>query len=214
MLLMAENTETETLGRKIIRLRLVKGLSQTKLGKLAGVDHATLSKVESEERNTISWRTAERLAPWLDISPELLMTKKATPEPKIKSPGILLEDVSSSLRAYMPVYNTVSAGEGIEPIDYIAITRSKPVPDTFRAYRVEGLCLEPEIKNGDTVIVDLERSPVAGNLVVVIFNGKASIKRFRENEKGEKWLENNQGSYKPEDVHQVGVVVGFYRDRV
>jgi SOS-response transcriptional repressor LexA len=75
---------------------------------------------------------------------------------------------------------------------------------------VKGLCLEPEIRDGDTVIVDTDLQPLSGDLIVGIIDGQASIKRYVE-KNGDKWLENNNGTYKPEDVHIHGVVVDFNR---
>jgi SOS-response transcriptional repressor LexA len=38
----------------------------------------------------------------------------------------------------------------------------------------------PDIKDGDTVIVDKARIPLNGNLVGVFLNGEASVKRYKE----------------------------------
>jgi SOS-response transcriptional repressor LexA len=38
----------------------------------------------------------------------------------------------------------------------------------------------PDIKDGDTVIVDKARIPLNGNLVGVFLNGEASVKRYKK----------------------------------
>ena len=77
---------------------------------------------------------------------------------------------------------------------------------------MKGLCLEPELHEGDTLIVDTALSPQDGDLVIVIVDGLASVKRFKDTGT-DKWLENNHGRYKPEDVYQVGVVTEYNRKR-
>ena len=74
-----------------------------------------------------------------------------------------------------------SAGmEGMEPIDYVDRMRARAAPETLCAYRVSGLCLEPDICPGDTVVVDTALSPANGDLVVVLVEGRAALKRYKE----------------------------------
>ena len=69
--------------------------------------------------------------------------------------------------------------------------------------------------------MDTALQPGNNDLVVVIIDGEASVKKYREkpsdraNEKGtpEKWLENNDDRIRPEEVHLVGVVVEYNRKR-
>jgi len=99
----------------------------------------------------------------------------------------------------------------VEPIDYVACTRIKAAPETLRAYRVDGLCLDPEIRHGDTIIVDTALNPTSGDLVVVIMAGKAAVKRYKQDSHDNKWLEDNDGRYQPEDVVLHGVVTEYVR---
>ena len=138
-----------------------------------------------------------------------------------RHPRAALSDLEVSIGAYVPVYGEVSAGAGIEPIDYVAGTRARKAPESYRAFRVKGLCLEPEIMDGDTLIVDTALQPQNGDLVVVLIEGQASVKKYRVapatrvSEKGRPnaWLENQNGKYRPEDVRQIGVVIEFNRKR-
>ncbi|MCJ7829387.1 MAG: XRE family transcriptional regulator [Dehalococcoidia bacterium] len=199
----------ESIGKRLRRLRLEAGLSQRELARRSGVDREYICQIEAGKTKSMTLRLAQRLAKGLDKPPGVFFGEsqdlKATPKTS-------LADLELSINAYMPVYAEVSAGEGIEPIDYVACTRKEAAPETLRAYRVKGLCLKPEIEEGDTVIVDTQLSPTNGDLVLVIIEGQASVKRYREGE-GRKWLENNSGNYQPEDVYLHGVVVGFYRAR-
>ena len=55
----------------------------------------------------------------------------------------------------------------MEPIDWVACTRSKVPLDSVRGYRIEGLSLEPHINLGDIIIVDHSMKPLDGDLVLV-----------------------------------------------
>lgn len=197
--------DKETIGERLRRLRLEVGLSQRQLGKTSGVDREYICQIEAGKVKSITLRTAERLANGLGKSPAVFFDGKDTPKTS-------LADLELSINAYIPVYAEVSAGEGTV-IDYVACTRAKVAPETLRAYRVKGLCLSSEIMDGDTLIVDTALSPVSNDLVVVLIDGEASVKRYKEDGKGKKWLENNNGTYQPEDIVLHGIVVGFYRGR-
>jgi len=194
----------ELIASRIKQARLDAGMSQRELGKLYGCSDVTISEIERGISN-IDVASLERLAGILGKPLDWFLSDNVKPQPR--PPEAALSELEVSIKAYIPVYGKVSAGAGIEPIDYVAVTRLKPAPETLRAYRVKGLCLEPEVQEGDTVIVDTAVSPQPGNLVVCIIDGQACVKRYREDGKGDKWLENNHGKYQPEDVHLHGVVV-------
>jgi SOS-response transcriptional repressor LexA len=208
---------SESIGEILKRLRMSRGLSQRKLAMLSGISREYINQIESGRHTSASMRTAQALADTLGENATIFYDGVSNP----RSPSSALSDLEVSIKAYIPVYGEVSAGPGIEPIDYIACTRARPAPDNLRAFRVKGLCLEPDIKDGDTLIVDTDIQPRNGDLVIVLIEGQASVKKYREalpdrvSEKGgpEKWLENNSGKYRPEDVRQIGVVVEFNRKR-
>lgn len=195
---------------KIRQAREELGLSQEELGKIYGCSGAAISQIERSVRG-INLTSLERLADKLGKPLAWFLSDNIQPQPR--HPSVALADLEVSIGAYIPVYAEVSAGEGIEPIDYVACTRTKLAPNSLRAYRVKGLCLLPEVIEGDTLIVDTAQAPDNNNLVVVIIDGLASVKRYR-NDGNDKWLENNDGKFKPEDVYLHGVVIGIYREVV
>ncbi len=195
-------------GAKIRELRLQRGLSPEKLAMLVGISGIYIRRLERGERRTITLATAEKLAKGLKVKPEVFFEDEEIRNP---NPEQALSDIEVSIRAYIPVYAEVSAGEGIEPIDYVAVTRSRPAPDSLRAYRVKGLCLAPEIAEGDTVLVDTALPQDIGRLLVCFIDGVVSIKRLCADEKGERYLQNNFGKYRPEECKVLGVVVGVYK---
>lgn len=197
----------QKIAARIKQARLELGLSQTELGKLYGASGVTIGEIE-RGISSIDIPSLERLAKILGKPLDWFLSDKVESHPR--PPEAALSEIEVSIRAYIPVYGEVSAGTGLEPIDYVANTRAKPAPETYRAYRVNGLCLDPDIPNNSTVIVDTALSPQPNDLVVVIINGKASIKRYKETET-DRYLENNHGTYKPEDVYFHGVVVEVNR---
>lgn len=203
---MSAEIKREPIGVLIKRLREEKGLSQRKLEQISGINRGYICQLEAGKAVGITIRTARALAKGLGVSPEIFLKPDGAELPLVRSPEVALRDLEVSIKAYIPVYAEVSAGEGMMPIDYVAVTRAKPAPETLRAYRVKGLCLETEVRDGDTIIVDTAMSPTNGDLVVCIIDGQASVKRYKEDGHGNKWLENQHGKYQPEDVHLHGIV--------
>ena len=196
---------------RLKQARLDLGLSQKQLGRLFGTSDVTIGEIERGISN-ISIPDLERIAKILGRPLDWFLSDEA--RLPSRHPQAALSELETSIRAFIPVVDEISAGGGIEPLDYIALTRSRAAPENLVALRIKGLCLEPEVREGDTVIVDKRRAPVSGNLVVVMINGKASLKRFREDESGNKWLENRYGRYKPEEVYMFGVVINLDRPMV
>jgi len=165
------------------------GMSQKDLAKLYGSSDVTISDMERGDREA-NVEAIERLAHILGKPLAWFLSDYI--EPSQRHPQSALADIEVSIKAYIPVYAEVSAGAGVEPIDYVACTRSKPAPESYRAYRVKGLCLEPDVHDGDTVIVDTALLPNPGDIILGIIEGVASLKRYVVNKDG-KYLQNNWG---------------------
>jgi phage repressor protein C with HTH and peptisase S24 domain len=76
-------------------------------------------------------------------------------------------------------------GGGIGHSDGVPMRRSRPLG--LYIVRVEGHCLEPEIKHGDYVEFDPEQYPVRGDLTVVAHDDRALVKYLDERD-GVQWL--------------------------
>jgi transcriptional regulator with XRE-family HTH domain len=194
----------ETLSQRLKRLREAKGLSRYRLAKLSQISETYLYRIERGLIQNPRSDTLQKIALGMGCTVAEIIGDPA--------PVDTWHLVEQSLKAYIPVYGEVSASmEGIEPVDYVACTRVRVAPETLRAYRVNGLCLDPEIRSGDTVVVDLALSPASGDLVVVIFeDGGCAVKRYREGDNG-RWLEDNDGRYQPDGAKIHGVVMEFVR---
>jgi len=97
------------------------------------------------------------------------------------------------------------------PVDYVVCTRAAMPPDTVRGYRIEGLFLEPEIKDGDTLIVDTALPPANGDLVLATMDGQIAIERYIEDQNGNRRLKDNEGEYQLNGVSIFGVVTEYVR---
>lgn len=200
-------------GLKLKKLRESNDLSQSQVAKIIGISRQSLGGIETDKRKKPDKDILFKLAHLYKIDENDLyeaygyMTTIIR-EPKAKySPISALAEVEEALRSYMPVYAEVSAGSGVEAIDYVAVTRNRPVPESWRAYRIKGMCLEPEINDRDTVICDTALKDFRnGDLVVCVIDNTAYIKRLKI-EDGKIWLTNNYGKYEPNGVHIHGVVV-------
>lgn len=195
--------EKETFAERLKRLREREGLTKYRLSKLSGIDIAYLSQLEGGHIGN------PRIDTMLALSRGMGVSLAEMAGETVRTPQDALADLELSIGAYIPVFAEVSAGEEAEPIDYVAYTRAK-APRSLRAYRVKGLCLSPEVAEHDTVIVDTTLTPQHGDLVLVILEGDAYLKRYIETEDG-KWLENNDGRCQPENVHLHGVVIESMR---
>jgi len=196
--------QPQSIAARLKALREMKGLTKYRLAKITGVSETYIYRIERGSIANPRRDTLQKLALGLEIPVAKL----------IGDPGPLdtWQLVEQSLKAYIPVYAEVAAGmEGVEPVDYVACTRARAAPETLRAYRISGLCLEPEIRPGDTVIVDTALAPASGDLVVVLVEGRASIKRYREDAHGGRWLEDNEGQYQPDGARIHGVVMEYVR---
>lgn len=171
----------ETVGQRVKRLREKLKLSQAVLAEKCGWEYQSrIGNYETGARK-ISVEDAVVLASALNITPgELLFGNPDNAE--FITPGLRL----------VPVVSYVQAGMFTEP-DYIltpeGITASLyfdgPASKTVFALRVKGDSMEPEFKEGDTIIIDPDIYPKPGEFVIAK-NGdhEATFKKYREKANG------------------------------
>lgn len=190
----------ETLAARLKAFREAKGLTKYRLAKLSGLSETYIYRLELGHPKNPRRDTLQRLSKGLGITLAQLVGEV--------TPGDSWGLVEQSLKAYIPVYSGV--GEFMEPIDYVVCTRAKVPPETVRAYRSNGFCLDPDIHSGDTLIVDTSLSPMDSDFVIGIMKGLAMVMRYRA--VGEdKWFEDNRGRHETEEVETHGVVTDYQR---
>lgn len=191
----------EDLAARLKSFREAKGLTKYRLAKLSEISQTYIYRIERGEIKNPRRDTLQALAGGLGITLAELIGET--------SPSDTWELVELSLKAYIPVYAEV--GREMSAIDYVVCTRATLPPETLCAYRNPNLCLEPEIRPGDTIIVDRALIPQDGDLVVAIINRQPSIKRYKAPNVGSKWLEDNDGHYELQGVSIHGVITEYQR---
>ena len=112
-----------------------------------------------------------------------------------------------------PDYIQVHAGASLNVIDYIYLDKPSTAPSNLKAYRVNGDCLEPELRDGDYVIVDHDRQIDSGDKVVCICDNNLHAAKLKVIG-GEYWLENRFGTYRMKECQGVAKIVASYRNYI
>ena len=200
----------EKIGALIKRLREEKGLSQRQLATLSGVDRGYINQLEAGRGGSISLRTARKLAAALEKPPEIFLQDLTTQHPE--TPHELLERIRINLPESVPIYEdfTLHAGRPTEAIDYIPVVRDQARGKDLEGYVVHGECLEPEINDGDIIIIDRDGQIEHGNIVACLIQGELHLARLRK-VADELFLENNERRIKLEEAQITAPVIEVRR---
>ena len=202
---------------RLKELREQKGLKQKELAKLVNVSQKTISAYETGRAQPPS-ETLQQLAKIFGVTVDFLLGLADSP---VSEP---LNFEKYKVR-YIPIYNGVCAGntgtypEGNVVIDHI------PIPAHLNGkfgIRVYGDSMEPDIKDGDFVVVDPDIEVQQGDKIVVILEEPYSptpcafVKIFRK-QNGFVVLQSINPNYppivlqRPFHIRIVGKVVGLHR---
>ena len=151
--------EMSIFAQRLRDLRLQKGLKQSEIAEKLNISFKTLSAYETG-RAQPSMDMLERIAAFFNVSVDYLLGLSDLPK----------ESVKLDLR-YIPVYNGVCAGNaGVYPEGSVVIDHI-PIPEHSKGkfgVRVYGDSMEPEIHDGDYVVVDPEVQYNNGDKIVVV----------------------------------------------
>lgn len=204
----------------IRKLRIEKGLSQNELARRTGyTDRSSIAKIEKGEVD-LTQSKIKAFAAALNVTPIQLMGWA-------DSNAVQSEKSTAFPIKQIPVYYSVSAGAGCfadqNNIDcYIDIPESMAKDGEYFGLRVRGDSMEPDIKDGDIVIVKKTEEAEDGKTVIAIVNGDDGFcKRLATYAEGLGLVSNNP-SYKPmyfsaEEVRSlpvriIGIVQRLIRD--
>lgn len=174
-----------SVGENIKRLRESHGLTQSQLGKIAGVSDKAVSTWEKDEKKP-RMGSVQRMADYFNIS-------KST---------LLFDDENSVATAFhtkgvrIPVLGDVAAGIPIDAIenivDYEEIDAAMAATGEFFGLRIKGHSMEPRISEGDVVIVRKQDDAETGEIAIVMVNGEnATCKRIKKEANGLSLIPNN-----------------------
>jgi len=199
-------------------------MSQEELAGLVGVERSYIGHIETGRAKTPSQEVIRSLATALGASEAELLKLAGYPVGPVLPP---LEYTSEDLLRQLEVrvrnaplqvpktLQPASAGYGIiadaETVPYM------PEPSErnhkFIAVEVRGDCMEPDLHDGEAVIVDTDASPQPGRIVLAAHDGEAIIKRL-EQRNGDLYLvaRRKRPAIKvTEETRILGVVKGAYR---
>lgn len=174
-----------SVGENIKRLRESHGLTQSQLGKIAGVSDKAVSTWEKDEKKP-RMGSVQRMADYFKISKSaLLFDDENSVATAVHAKGVRI-----------PVLGDVAAGIPIDAIenivDYEEIDAAMAATGEFFGLRIKGSSMEPRIREGDVVIVRKQEDADTGDTAVVLVNGdSATVKRIKKEPSGISLIPNN-----------------------
>ena len=177
--------------KNIKRLREEKGMSQDTLAKLTGyTDRSSITKIEKGQVD-LQQSKIELFAKALGTTARELVGWENKPLTEKKKTGVII-NVLGSVAAGIPI----SAVEDI--IDEEEVTEDMTRQGNLFGLRIKGHSMEPNICDGDTVIVKEQPDAENGETVVVLINGdEATCKKIYKYEDGSIRLVPNNPAFSP-----------------
>lgn len=122
-----------------------------------------------------------------------------------------VEELDANLKVYsIPIVGKVVAGTPIDAIenitDYIRVTNPAAADGSYYALHVTGASMEPEMREGDLVIVHKQDYFDSGDICIVLVNGdEATVKKVIKSDQGITLIGFNATVYPPHfyNVRQV-----------
>lgn len=201
----------ENWGIKVKRLREELHLTQDELETKSGVKRSYISRIELGHYPKYSEGLLTKLAHGLNkTTQEMIMYVYG-----INPTGATVDWERHSANPPLKInvysdYARVHAGESVVAIDHIYVDKPVTAPFTIKAYRVSGDCLEPDLHDGDYVIVDHDRQIDNGDKVVCICDNQLHIAKLKIIGEGY-FLENRYATKKMTEFQGIAKVVGSYR---
>ncbi len=163
------------------------------LGVRAGVPRTTVAQIESG-------KTDPRLGTVMSIARVL----------RVRVGDLVGE--SALIEALVPVpviQQRIPIGDAW-PVEAEHVPLAKVNPGLV-AIEVRGDCMSPRIENGDFVIIDRERQPEVGKVIVFWWQGEWTLKRLRRRN-GKWWMVPDNPAFESmemegKDVESLGVVI-------
>ncbi len=177
--------------KNIKRLREEKGMSQDTLAKLTGyTDRSSITKIEKGQVD-LQQSKIELFAKALGTTARELVGWENKPLTEKKKTGVII-NVLGSVAAGIPI----SAVEDI--IDEEEVTEDMARQGNLFGLRIKGHSMEPNICDGDTVIVKEQPDAENGETIVVLINGdEATCKKLYKYDDGSIRLVPNNPAYEP-----------------
>lgn len=191
-------------------------ISENQLSIMSGVPRGTIRSYLDYPERVPGSDILFAIAKALDKDPAALWAGDEISSPAPDTPEQLLEKLQLAQPVSIPVYEhfAIHAPEVREgPFEYVYLPRSMAARKKLEAYRLIGHCLEPNIHDGDIVIVDRDRPPQQNNILLCLVGDRLIIGRL-EYTTGVAWLRNNDESVQLDDCRSSAVVIMVTRQLV
>lgn len=174
-----------TLADRVKLARDKKGMTQQEVAKKSGMSQPSYYKIENGKTNRTTFINS--LASVLGVNAHWLETGLGDMEPVdgVDNVRDLNESEAKRIKK-VPVLNWVQAGAFSEVTDAIYDEYEYTViKDSYSSsiywLVVRGDSMEPVYRDGDMILVDADRQPVAGNDVIACIDGdnQATFKRYK-----------------------------------
>lgn len=177
------------------------------------MEKAEINATELSEKTGISKSTISRYLSGGYIAKQKNLLKLSLAlhvEPKFLFPDAV-EELDANLKVYsIPLVGKVVAGTPIDAIenitDYIRVTNPAAADGSYYALHVTGASMEPEMREGDLVIVHKQDYFDSGDICIVLVNGdEATVKKVIKSDQGITLIGFNATVYPPHfyNVRQV-----------
>jgi len=208
----------ESWNKRLARALNEKGMSKSELARQARVSPATVTDWINGKIKTLEAGNLLRICRALEIDPMWLMTGRnaAVTSMLREKKGTHNVELGPSLTRRIPLISWTTAGKWAEIVDNLQpgdaedwIPTTASVGSKAFALRVCGDSMEPTIPDGATIIVDPDRSPKHGDIVVVRQNDdtEATCKRLVY-DGGRPYLRPDNPRYPLMEMAPDAVVVG------
>ncbi len=191
-----------TIGLRIKKLRQEENISQVDLAQKVGISKQTLYKYENDIITNIPSDKIELIAKELNTTPVYLMGWNDDNESSNRT-DTHIDDKAPSKRkgVSINVLGRVAAGIPIEAIENIIdteeITEELSQTGIFFALQIHGDSMEPDIHNGDIVIVRQQEDAETDEIVIALINGDDGVCKRLKKYKNSIALVSINASYAP-----------------
>jgi len=201
-------------GIKIRHLREERGLTQEELAAASDVTRSHITRIEmGTYYKSITDEMMRKLAKGLSMTiPELSQAIYGEAGPRGGNP-VWVPLGKGQVDVYrLPVHSDYPfhAGNSVDPGEYVYQEIPRGAESHVEAYKVKGTCLEPDIKDGDTIVVDRERATDIGDIIACNVDSELYIARLKKYA-DELWLETNESKRKLQECGASAVVIGVVR---
>lgn len=179
----------DTFGDKLRQAMEKAEMNATELSEKTGISKSAISRYLSggyiaKQRNLL------KLSRALHVDPKFLFSDA-------------VEELDANLKVYrIPIVGKVVAGTPIDAIenitDYIRVTNPAAADGSYYALHVTGASMEPEMREGDLVIVHKQDYFDSGDICIVLVNGnEATVKKVIKSDQGITLIGFNATVYPP-----------------